>query len=239
MNPLRLCGKRSKRSDMVHRPDGLFSERFSVTLKAYLPSCREEVFLETGLPVYGVLGNRQRVTLELMEAALLPDGRTRLVVSLPELVFIDSALGATRDALYRNEAGWHRLTGLSYAQVRSLEDEVMAAKYELFGRARVTNPWTGELHPPLELRKTGTAWDRLPRMEAEPLPDGRVALVLERGELNIFANAVGVMLAYLAPDRSPSDRDELDSRHGVKVEEVQAFMVELEKTRRELSNGAH
>ena len=43
------------------------------------------------------------------------------------------------------------------------------------------------------------------------------------------------MLDYLAPDRLPSDQDELDSRYAVKVEEVQEFMAEPEKMRRELS----
>jgi hypothetical protein len=170
-----------------------------------------------------------------MEAALSRDGRTQLVVSLPELVFINSALSATRDALYRDEARWQGIAELSLEQARSLQDEVRSAYYEILAKPRVTHPRTGQLDPPLVPRKTGTGWDELPKMEVQRLPDGRVALVLARGEIDIFTNAVGVMLAHLAPDRSPSDRDELDSRYAVKVEEVQAFMVELEKTRRELS----
>jgi len=169
-----------------------------------------------------------------MEAKALPYGRTKLVVAVPELTAINSALSATRNVLYRDEARWEGLAGLSLEQVRSLQDEVRSVYYELLAKPRVTHSRTGELDPPLVPRKTGTAWDELPQIESEPLPDGRVALILARGELNIFTNVVGVMLAYLTPDRSQSDRDELDSRHGLQVEQLQALMVELEKTRREL-----
>jgi hypothetical protein len=67
----------------------------------------------------------------LMEAALCPDGLIKLVVSLPELAFINSALGAMRDPLYRDEAKWQGIAGLSLEQARSLQDEVRSAYYEI------------------------------------------------------------------------------------------------------------
>jgi hypothetical protein len=49
---------------------------------------------------------------------------------------------------------------------------------------------------------TDTAWDEMPKIDAELLPDGRIAYVLARGELSMFAGAIDEMLENLAPRRN-------------------------------------
>jgi len=56
------------------------------------------------------------------------------------------------------------------------------------------NGWRYREVMPTEPGKTDTAWDEKPKIDAELLPDGRVAYVLVRGELSIFAGAIDEML---------------------------------------------
>lgn len=86
---------------------------------------------------------------------------------------------------------------------------------------------------PEKPRKTGSGWDALPGMEAELLPDGRVAYVLARGELAIFANIVDVAIEELGAKSSESGRAEFKTRTSVEPEEAEAIRDELRRLDRQ------
>jgi hypothetical protein len=64
-------------------------------------------------------------------------------------------------------------------------------------------------------------------MEVELLPDRRIAYVLARGELSIFAGAIDVMLVTVAKDKDLSSRGELSARSGETIENFEALRDEL------------
>jgi hypothetical protein len=66
-------------------------------------------------------------------------------------------------------------------------------------------------------------------MEAEPLPDRRIAYTLARGELSIFAGAIDVMLVKVAKDRDVSSRGELSARSGETIEDFEALRDKLRR----------
>lgn len=78
----------------------------------------------------------------------------------------------------------------------------------------------------------------MPKIEAELLPDGRVAHVLARGELSIFAGAVDMMLENLAPHRSESDCVEVRLRVGAEVEQTEEIRDELRRLDREMRGAS-
>ena len=147
-----------------------------------------------------------------MEAQTLPDGCVRLVLPHSTKPSITSGFshlrGCLGQALYalrherdeypgHNRAAFEERVGIPYEQARAIIAELMIIEHDLLGVPRgALNPHTGrrEGRPP-EPKRAGTEWDRLPRIEAEMLPEGGgMALTLGRGELTIFANSVDVAL---------------------------------------------
>lgn len=172
-----------------------------------------------------------------MEAKLLPDGRIKLVLSRRKNDNVSYSLLEALPWLSREDSEFHAHVGLTAEEAGALEDEWSILERQLFGLPD-PGPWSSSEilmdrykeyvdSLPEEPRKTGTRWDDLPQMEAEPLPDGRVAYVLARGELSIFAGAIDVMLKKVAGDRDVSSRGELSARRGETIETLEALRDEL------------
>lgn len=169
-----------------------------------------------------------------MEVSPTADGRVRLVLPMSSLLFIQWALWTTVVALERYE-GWFRdLTGLSLIEVRSLNDETTAIRYALEGRQRRVDPDTGEFEPPLEPRKTDTAWDALPKIEAEELPDGRVAVILPQEKLAALPELIEASLVYVAPRGTESEESAFRLRFATSTEEAGTLRNELRRMVREM-----
>jgi hypothetical protein len=179
-----------------------------------------------------------------MEASLVPDGRIRLVLPLPNLNFVNLALWKTAAALEQDERWFGELSGLTFDQderwfgelsgltfdqSQALNDDMMAVRYALRGSPRTIDPRTGELRPPLEPRKTGTYWDELPKMEAENLPDGRVAVTLPQEKLAVFSRLLEASLVYVAPNRSKDEEERFQGNLGASTEEAQELADELRR----------
>jgi hypothetical protein len=164
-----------------------------------------------------------------MEASLAPDGRVRLVLPLANLLFINWALWTTVMALDQDERWFSEVSGISLAQALSLSDEVVAVRYALEGLPRRVSTVTGELVPPLEPRKTGTAWDDLPQMEVENLPGRQVALTLPQEKLAVFPGLLETSLVYEAPHRSESEENDFRVRFAASTEEAEALADELRR----------
>jgi hypothetical protein len=170
-----------------------------------------------------------------MEAESLPDGRVRLVLSLGENRLLSYSLSETYAAA-RIDSEFRAHAGVSETEAGSLYDEWQILRRELFDLSKpheyeseASRAWRTEESERLSKgpRETGTAWDDLPKMGAEPLPDRRVAYTLARGELSISAGAIDVMLAKVARDRDMSSRNELFSRSGETIEDFEALRDEL------------
>ena len=164
-----------------------------------------------------------------MEAELLFDGRTRFVVALPELSAISMVLIDTMEALHKNEIRFRGRAGVSAAEVGSILDEISLIRYALIEHKRPVDPRTGQPLGPTDVRTTGTAWDRLPKMDAELLADGQLALTLARDELALFANAFEVALASVAPNRSRWEEGEFRSLVGFSTEEAEKTIAQLRR----------
>ena len=175
-----------------------------------------------------------------MEAHLLPDDRTKLLLSRREERLIDLSL---LNALYRtpkpgNEAvrRIRSSMGISAEEAMSLDDELSIIGHNLFGHPENMSE-DRERHEqvmPREPRKTGTAWDDMPKIEAELLPDGRISYTLARGELPIFAGAIDMMLENLTPHRNDSGRAEVRLVVGAEIEDLEALRDELRRLGREM-----
>ncbi len=177
-----------------------------------------------------------------MEAQLLADGRTKLLLSRREESLIDLSL---LNALYRTpkpgEEAIRRIRnymGVSAEEAMSLDDELSIISKELFGfppNMSEENRERYEQVMPKTPAGTGTAWDVMPKIEAELLPEGRISYTLARGELSIFAGAIDMMLENLAPDRSRGSRTEVwFCVGGAEIEEVDALRDELRRLDREI-----
>jgi hypothetical protein len=177
-----------------------------------------------------------------MEAQLLPDGRTELLLSHREESLIDLSL---LNALYRGRrkgrdsvARFRQLAGITYGEGKSLDDEFSILGRELFRPPQFQSERDRKLYEqvmPKTPAETGTAWDGMPKIEAELLPDGRISYTLGRGELSIFAGAIDMMLENLAPDRSKGSRTEVwFCVGGAEIEEVEALRDELRRLDREI-----
>lgn len=135
--------------------------------------------------------------------------------------------------------GWSRKgefskrIGITYEEVQSLDDELVIIRDRVLDIPPFVVPQTGEFVGRTEISKVGTDWDQLPKAEAELRHDGRVELILARGELAILANCVEVILqetAYMGPEGRDS---ELHSRIGMRVPEIEALRHELRRLDRE------
>jgi hypothetical protein len=164
-----------------------------------------------------------------MEASFAPDGRVRLVLPRLSLNFVNLALWKTAAALQRDEQWFGELSGISFDQSQSLNDEMMSVRYALEGRPRTIDPRTGEPRPPLEPRKTGTYWDELPKMEAQNLQDGRVAVTLPREKLAVFPRLLEASLVYVAPNRSKDEEERFQGNLGASTDEAQELADELRR----------
>jgi hypothetical protein len=162
-----------------------------------------------------------------MEANWAPNNRIRLVLPLSNLLLVNWALWTTGAALERDEKWFRELTGLSPAQVRSLDDELMAVRYSLESSPRRLDPRTDDLVPPLEPRKSGTAWDDLLKVEAEKLPDGRIAVTLPQEKLAAFPELLEASLVYVAPYRSEIEESHFRMRFQASINEVEELRDEL------------
>jgi hypothetical protein len=160
---------------------------------------------------------------------LAPDGRVRLVLPRPSLNFVNLALWKTAAALEQDERWFGELSGLTFDQSQALNDDMMAVRYALRGSPRTIDPRTGELRPPLEPRKTGTYWDELPKMEAENLPEGRVAVTLPREKLAVLPRLLEASLVYVAPNRSKDEEERFQGSLGASTEEAQDLADELRR----------
>ncbi len=114
----------------------------------------------------------------------------------------------------------------------SLDDELSIIGDALFGSPENMSEEDRERYEqvmPKKPRKTGTARDGMPKIEAELLPDGRVSYTLARGELSIFAGAIDMMLENLTPRRNKSDHAEVRLVMGAEIEELEALRDELRR----------
>jgi hypothetical protein len=174
-----------------------------------------------------------------MEAELLPDGRARLTVSFSELSSANLAIWTTMGALHEDEGRWHAPAGITYQQAWALTDEITAVLYFVEGRPQTVDPRTGELRPPGEPRRTGTAWDDLPRVEIEELLDAtklsdkRVVLVLPSEKVVALADALDVALARVAPNRSESEKEIFRLRVAPSTEKAEVLRDQLRHLDRE------
>jgi hypothetical protein len=172
--------------------------------------------------------------LSEMEAQLLPDGRTKLLLSRREIDLIGSSL---LNALYRGArkgrdslARFRELVGITYVEGQSLDDELWIIHTELFGPPQFQSERDRKLyeqHKPVSPERTGTAWDDMPKIEAEPLPDSRASYTMARGGLSIFAGAIDMMLENLAWRRDGPGRAEVSIVMGVEIEDLEALRDEL------------
>ncbi len=175
-----------------------------------------------------------------MDAALLPDGRVKLLLSRGEKGLIKNSL---LNALYRGSrqsrdsvARFHELVGITYVEGKSLNDELSLITRELFGPPQLQSKRDQELYEqvmPKTPTETGTAWDGMPKIEAELLPDGRISYTLARGELSIFAGAIDMMLENLAPRRDELGRAEVSIVMGAEIVELEVLRDELKRLDRE------
>ncbi len=163
----------------------------------------------------------------------MPNGRVELVLPMPNLLFIQWALWTAITALDRHEGWFRELTGLSLAEAQSLDDETTGARYALDGRPRRLDPKTGGFEPILKPRRTGTAWDDLPRIEAEKLPDGRVAITLPQEKLAVLPELLEASLVYVAPRRTEDEESAFRLRFAASTEEAEALRDELRRLDRE------
>jgi hypothetical protein len=182
-----------------------------------------------------------------MEAKTLPDGRVRLVLphsTKPSITSEFSRLhGCLCEALYalrhegdeyprHSRTAFEERVGIPYEEARAISAELKIIEHDLLGVPRgALNPRTDrrEGRPP-EPKKTGTEWDRLPRIEAEMLPDGGgMALALGRGELAVFANCVDVAMEELGAKTSRVGAAEFWIRRTMTPEEAEAFRDELRR----------
>jgi hypothetical protein len=126
--------------------------------------------------------------------------------------------------------------GVSAEEAMSLDDELSIIGDVLFGSPENMSEEDRERYEqvmPKKPRKTGSAWDDLPKIEAEPLPEGRISYTLARGELSIFAGAIDLMLENLAWHRNETERAEVRLVMGVEIEELEALRDELRRLDRE------
>jgi hypothetical protein len=148
---------------------------------------------------------------------------------LSNLLFLQWALWTTITALDRYQRWFSEISGLSLVQALSLDDETTAVRYKIDGRPRRFDPKTGGFEPPSEPRKTDTAWDELPKMEAENLPGRLVALTLPREKLAVFPGLLEASLVYVAPNRSESEENAFRLRFVASTEEAEALADELRR----------
>ena len=186
-----------------------------------------------------------------MRAERLPDGRVRLVLPHSAKPWITSefsrlagCLAEARNLLGHkgdeypghNRAAFEERVGITFEEAGVLSAELTIIEHDLLGVQRgPRNPRTGqrEGRPP-EPRRTGTEWDRLPKIEAEMLPEGGgMTLTLGRGELAVFANSVDVALEELGAKTSRSGAAEFWIRRTMAPEEAEAFRDDLRRLDRE------
>lgn len=153
---------------------------------------------------------------------------------MPDLLLIQWALWTTGTALDRYEGWFRELTGLSPARVRSLNDELKAARYALEGSSHGAELKIGELVPPSKPRETGTAWDDLPKLEAENLADSRVAVIVDEEKLAVFPELIEASLVYVAPRRTQEEEKDFRLRFATSTEEAEALRDELRRVVREV-----
>lgn len=168
-----------------------------------------------------------------MEAGRLPDGRARFLVSRAGFSQFIALLAEAKGELWNKEEEFPARIGVTVEEFGSLQDELRLVRYGPLGYPRPRDSRTGGPWGPTEPYATGTAWDELPKIKAEVLPDGRVALTLARGELAIFANAVEAALDELAPTRWGWGAREFRSRQGLTVEEAEELVRELRRLDRQ------
>jgi hypothetical protein len=174
-----------------------------------------------------------------MEAERLFNGRVLFMVSEGGFFLLGAFLGEPIHELRKKEEEFPPRVGVTLKEAESLHDEFFLIRYGVLGFQRDRDPRTGELWGPTEVRSTGTAWDRLPKMEAEVMPDGRVALTLARGELGIFANCVEVAIEELVPTGSVVEREDFKSLKGMTIEEAEELRDELLRLDRETRLKSH
>ena len=162
-----------------------------------------------------------------MEAEYLPDGRTKLWVSRAEFFRLPGLLGEATEWLRRKKDEFPERIGLTYEKVQPLREELRITRNRMLDIPPLVVPQTGEVVGRTEIRRAGTAWDALPRIEGQKLSDDHFVLVLPRGVLAILANCIDVVLhemAYMSPEGL---ENELHSRTGMWSWEFEALRDEL------------
>ena len=170
-----------------------------------------------------------------LETSGAPNGKVRLVLPLSNFLLLNWALWTTGAALEWDEKWFRELTGLSPAQVRALNDELTIVRLALEGSPRFISAVTGELRPPLEPSKTGTAaWDDLPDIEAENLPGRMVLVTLPLEKLAVFSELFEASLVYVAPYRSAPEERNFGMRFQASTKEFEELRDEFRLLCREL-----
>jgi hypothetical protein len=159
-----------------------------------------------------------------MEANLAPDGRVLFMVSGDGFFLLHTFVGEALSRLQWKKGEFPTRVGIAFEEASSLDDEFFLNREELLDYPR---------RGPEKVRTTGTVWDRLPKMEAEVLPDGRLALTLARGELGIFANCVEASIEEMVPTGAVVERADFESIKGIEVEEAEELRDELLRLDRE------
>jgi hypothetical protein len=169
-----------------------------------------------------------------VQAKLLTNGLVKLVLPEPNLLLLNWALWTTITALDRDEKWFRELSGISPAQAWSIADELLIVRYALRGEPRWLDPKTGELAPPLEPRKTGTAWDDLPKIKAENLRDHQVAVILPQEKFAVFPELLEASLVYVAPYRTEEEKSAFRLRFATSTGEAEALRDALRRLGREM-----
>ena len=78
-------------------------------------------------------------------------------------------LAEAKSELWNKEEEFPERVGITSEEYGSLQDELILVRYGPLGYPRPRDSQTGGPWGPTEPRRTGTAWDRLPKMEAEVL----------------------------------------------------------------------
>jgi hypothetical protein len=164
-----------------------------------------------------------------MDAENLPDGRTKLCVSRAEVGRLPSLPSEAMEWLGRKKDEFPKRIGITYEEVRSLTDELVITRNRMLDIPPLVVPQTGEFIGRTEIRRAGTTWDSLPRIEGEKLSDYRFVLVLERGELGILANCIDVVLQEMAYMSLEGRDSELHSRTGMRARDAEALRDELRR----------
>lgn len=162
-----------------------------------------------------------------LEAFGLPDGRIGLVMSAkPDYTQGDHFrlhcfLGEALFALGRNREECESRLGVGFQEASSLDEELFLVRYEVLGQPRPAQESNRKLWSLVAPSRVGTSWDHKPKIQAQLMSNGALALTLGRNELSIFANSIDVALQELGASDSRGGRVEFMIRTSTTPEDAE------------------